>query len=174
MLVRGGLRLVALACDLDEQALALRKHGSMRVQDSGFAPVLAAFAARDPSLDTQRSYGRNRTKEVHFHVPRHCCKATGADGFAHGFVKQGCDYSAVEQAYMALESVRHRWQADNRTVWSQKEVQTQATGIGRSTAEAAVLRLVPHGRECFFRLSHVSLLAPATSIVTPELTAPER
>ena len=64
---------------------------------------LRLFAADDAAFNAQRRAGRDGAQEIDFHVTGHGGEAAGANGLAHGLVKQSGNDAAVQVAGMALE-----------------------------------------------------------------------
>jgi hypothetical protein len=157
--------------DLDEQPFALRQPGSFRVENAGFCPVLASFAAQHPALHAYGHSAGDGQAVVYFQVACHCGQAAGTNCLTHGFIQQGCDDAAVQVAGMPFECSRYRRWANHGAICGKQEFELEAAGIRRAAAEASVLRCVGQRRQFFVAYCHgfriLNAAAGLTRLVVP-------
>lgn len=101
--------------------------------------MLAQLATDDPALDADRDAAGNGTAVIDLHLPRHCGLAQGAHRLAHCLIQQCGDNSAVQVSGMALEIFAHGRKTHDGAVGRNQKPEVQPGGVGRATAEAAVL-----------------------------------
>lgn len=125
--------------DLNEERLGAGEDGAGIVEDARFSAVFAAVALDGAGLDANGCERRDGAEVLDFKVAGHGGKALGADGFAHGFVKESGDYATVKDAAGAFKCVGDGGQADYRAIVGEEKFEAQAAGVGVAAAEAAVL-----------------------------------
>ena len=119
------------------------------VEDFCLGPMFAAFAAHQFTLDADFCRRRDRPEVFDFHLSSHCRQSAHPDGLAHCLVQKGRDDSAVQQAWRSFICSRNRGHTSHRLILGDIEVQVQADGVGRATAEALILCGVNQRPEVF-------------------------
>ena len=121
----------------------------MRIENAALRPMLALHAADDPALDANRDAAGNRVPVIDLDVPCHRALAQGAQSLAHCLIQQCGDNSAMQVSGMALEIFAHGRKTHDGAVGRDQKLEVHPSGVGRATAEAAVLGRVSERLEMF-------------------------
>jgi hypothetical protein len=135
--------------DFNKQSRGVRKDGSVGIQDTGFDPMLTAFAANDAALEPNGCAGGDGALVIDLHVARHGDDVVGTDCLAHGLVEQRRDDATMDVTARAFKGVGYRREADDGAVFREQKFEVQPGRICLAAAKATVLRRVGQGCQVF-------------------------
>jgi len=104
--------------------------------------MLSALVANDTAFHAYRLATGNGAAVVHFEVSRHCSETSRANCFAHGFVEQGGNDSAMQISRVAFEAIRDADRANDCAIFREQEFELQSVLIRFAATEAAILSCV--------------------------------
>ena len=119
--------------------------------------MFSILPADDAAFNAEGNAARDRAKVIDFKPACHRGTSQRAHGFAHGFIEQRGNDSAMQIAGMSIEFIRYNGKADNSAIGRLQKFKTQSREIGRATAEAAIVCRVRKRRQVLLVRGHACL-----------------
>jgi hypothetical protein len=125
------------------------------VGELAFDVVAAASGSRVTAAEGERDAEGDGAEVVDFEVPGHSQDAAGAIGFAHGFIEESGDDTAVGVAGRSGEAGGEAQVAEDIVVLIGEKAEAEACAVFEAAAEALVEGSVGEGGKGLFGVSTV-------------------